>query len=399
MNNLNVFKRAKRNKTQVYLLITPVVLLSLVLFASFVIDLSLKQGVSNLEKRIGSDYILVPEGAKKDAEDIILEGARGIFYFDKSVYEEVRKVAGVKEVTEPFFLKSMAADCCSSEVEIIFYNPETDFLIHPWISSEYRKTQDKNSVVVGSFVNVEDNGNIKIFGREYEVAAKMAKTGTSLDSSIYFTFDSLDTVLADAIEKGSFITDEQQNEELISSVFINIEEGFDEGDVLSRIKTAVSTDYDLVYSKELSRQLSDNLSNIYQVLHIVNIFAITVFVAIDFCVNIIVVNSRKTEIALYRIMGIDKKSIIKIFFEDAILTSISGGISGCLLSALFTVPFGDYIGTLFDMPYLGPNFFQITGFIFLVTLLTVIIGILGSVYPVIVVGILDPYTALRKEGE
>ena len=399
MNNLNVFKRAKRNKTQVYLLVTPVILLSLVLFASFVIDLSLKQGVNNLEKRIGSDYILVPEGAKEDAENIILEGARGIFYFERSVYEEVRNVEGVKEITEQFFLKSMAADCCSSEVEIIFYNPETDFLISPWIGSEYKKTQDKNSVVVGSFVNVEDNGNIKIFGREYEVAAKMAKTGTSLDSSIYFTFDSLDTVLADAIEKGSFITDEQQNEDLISSVFINIEEGYDEGDVLSRIKNSVSTDYDLVYSKELSRKLSDNLSNIYDVLHIVNILAAVVFAAIDFCVNFTVANSRKTEIALYRIMGIDKKSIIKIYLEDALLTSISGGISGCLLSALFTVPFGDYIGTLFEMPYLGPDFIQIIVFIFSVTLLTIIIGIIVSLYPIFVVGISDPYTALRKDGE
>ena len=399
MSNLNVFKRAKRNKTQVYLLVAPVVLLSFVLFASFVIDLSLKQGVNNLEKRIGADYILVPEGSKKDAEDIILEGSRGIFYFDRTVYDEVKNVEGVKETTEQFFLKSMAADCCSSEVEIIFYNPETDFLISPWISSEYKKKQDKNSVVVGSFVNVEDNGNIKIFGREYEVAAKMAKTGTSLDSSIYFTFDSLDTVLADAIEKGSFITDEQQNKELISSVFINIEDGYDEGDVLSRIKNSVSTDYDLVYSKELSRQLSDNLSSIYDVLHVVNILAIVVFVAINFCVNLAVVNSRKTEIALYRIMGIDKKSIIKIFLEDALLVSVSGGVCGCLLSALFTVPFGDYIGTLFEMPYLGPDFIHILLFVFLVTLLTIIIAMFVSLYPIFVVGILDPYTALRKEGE
>ncbi|MCR4648206.1 MAG: FtsX-like permease family protein [Lachnospiraceae bacterium] len=399
MNDLNVFKRAKRNIKQVYLLITPVVLLSMVLFASFVIDLSLKQGVSNLEKRIGSDYILVPKGAKNDAEDIILEGARGIFYFDRSVYDEVKNVEGVKEATEQFFLKSMAADCCSSEVEIIFYNPETDFLIHPWISSEYKKAQDKNCVVTGSFVNVEDNGNIKIFGREYKVAAKMAKTGTSLDSSIYFTFDSLDTVLADASEKGSFITDEQQNGDLISSVFINIEEGYEEGDVLNRIKTSVSTDYDLVFSKELSRQFSDNLSNIYEVLHIINIFAIMFFVAIDFCVNCIVVNSQKTEIALYRIMGIDKKSIIKILFEDALLTSILGGTGGCLLSALFTVPFGDYIGNMLEMPYLGPDFLRVTLFIVLVTLLTVVIGILGSLYPIIVVCVLDPYTALRKEGE
>ena len=399
MKQLNVYKRAKINKTQVGLLIAPVVLLSFVLFASFVIDQSLKKGVDNLEKRIGSDFIIVPAGSKNDAEKILLEGSRGVFYFDRKIYDDISNTEGVKEASEQFFLKSMAADCCSSEVEIVFYNPDTDFLIEPWISSEYTKEQDKDSVVIGYFVNREDNGKIKIFGREYTVAAQMAKTGTSLDSSIYFTFDSLDTVLNDAIEKGSFITDEQSGGKLISSVYVNIDDNHSITEVLNNLTANVHDDYDVVYSRELSEKMASDLKNIYKIVHIASISAALLCMVILFFFNFTIVNSKKTEIALMRIIGVSKSEIIGIFLTDALFSGIIGSISGSLVGALFTIPFGDYIGSLFEMPYLGPGFLKVVIIVLLITVLATGIGIIVSLYPIYVVSTLDPYTALRREGE
>ena len=176
-----------------------------------------------MEKRLGADLMLVPEGEKQDAEDILLEGARGSFYFDKSIYEKVSEIEGIDEITFQFFLKSLSADCCSSEVEIVFFDPETDFLIAPWISKEYKENLKKNSVVIGNSIS-DNGGKIKLFGREYKVSAKMAKTGTSLDNSVYFSFDSFDTIISDAVEKGSFLNENQKNKNIISSVFINVKE-------------------------------------------------------------------------------------------------------------------------------------------------------------------------------
>lgn len=55
--------------------------------------------------------------------------------------------------------------------------------------------------MVGSSIKIEDGGMLQLFGRDYKVAAKMAKTGTSLDKSVYFTFDSLELVVSDAEKK------------------------------------------------------------------------------------------------------------------------------------------------------------------------------------------------------
>ncbi len=142
-----VLKQLQRNKLQSVFLFVPVFILSAILFGSVVIDTGLKEGTKNLEKRMGADLMIVPQGEKDLAGSIISEGARGTFYLNSSVYDIALKTKGVAAATPQFFLKSLAADCCSSEVEIVFYEPKTDFIIHPWISKEYGKQQDKNEVV------------------------------------------------------------------------------------------------------------------------------------------------------------------------------------------------------------------------------------------------------------
>lgn len=111
-------RNISRNPIYSLFLFIPVVLISFMLFGGIIIDQSLQKGMNNMEKRLGADLMIVPEGAKEDASDMILEGAGKSFYFSKSVYEDISKIDGVEKVTPQFFLKSLSADCCSSEVEI-----------------------------------------------------------------------------------------------------------------------------------------------------------------------------------------------------------------------------------------------------------------------------------------
>jgi putative ABC transport system permease protein len=231
-------------------------------FGGTIIDQSLQKGMNNMEKRLGADLMIVPEGAEEDASDMILEGARKNFYFNKSVYDDISKINGVGEATPQFYLKSLSADCCSSEVEIVFFDPGTDFIIQPWICKEYKQKIQNDMVVVGDSINVEDGGVLKLFGRDYKVAAKMAKTGTSLDKSVYFTFDSLEQVVLDAEEKGSILSENQKDTDLISSVYIKIENGYKTEDILKEIQSSAGENFEVVYPKQIAESLSKNLEGI-----------------------------------------------------------------------------------------------------------------------------------------
>lgn len=112
----NTIRDIRRHAFYNACLLSTVVILSVMLFAGTVISASLRKGMDNMKRRLGADIMLVPKGSKEKAENMLLEGSRSNFYFDDSIYEKVVRMDGISEVTSQCFLKSLSADCCSSEV-------------------------------------------------------------------------------------------------------------------------------------------------------------------------------------------------------------------------------------------------------------------------------------------
>lgn len=388
-----------RNPVFNTLLLVPILLISALLMISGIIDYSLKAGMNNMEKRLGADLMLVPKGAKEDATDLMMTGARKSFYFNKSVYSDIYGIEGVSEITPQFFLKTLSADCCSSEVELVFFDPETDFFIKPWISEGLGGEVEAGSVVVGFMIDIEDDNTIKLFGDDYKVAGKMAKTGTSLDKSVYITFDMLETVVASAEEKGSIITDQQKSAECISSVYINLEEGYKLEDVLKEIHVRVTEDFDVVYPKQMSQDISVNLESIYSVIHILMIVIAFIFVVVLLIVNFLFVNEKKREVAILRVFGMTKGRAFYFFNKNMILITLIGTVIGSFVGALFVLPFGDYIGFQLQMSYLSPDFVSLFIRGIIIVLLMVVLSILAAIVPTLYLCGLEPYVALRREGE
>ena len=157
----NTIKDIQRHAFLNACLLATVVILSVMLFSVTVISVSLKKGMGNMRKRLGADIMLVPKGEREKAENMLLEGSRSNFYFDGAVYEKVQSIDGISDSTSQCFLKSLSADCCSSEVQIVFFDPETDFVVGPWIETEYKQKLSGDAVIVGSDIVSEDGRDRK----------------------------------------------------------------------------------------------------------------------------------------------------------------------------------------------------------------------------------------------
>ena len=179
----NAIKDIQRHAFLNACLLATVVILSVMLFSVTVISVSLKKGMGNMRKRLGADIMLVPKGEREKAENMLLEGSRSNFYFEGEVYEKVQSIDGISDSTSQCFLKSLSADCCSSEVQIVFFDPESDFVVGPGIETEYKQKLSGDAVIVGSDI-VSEDGKIKLFGQEYAIASQMARTGTALCISL-----------------------------------------------------------------------------------------------------------------------------------------------------------------------------------------------------------------------
>ena len=392
----NTIKDIQRHAFLNACLLATVVILSVMLFSVTVISVSLKKGMGNMRKRLGADIMLVPKGEREKAENMLLEGSRSNFYFDGAVYEKVQSIDGISDSTSQCFLKSLSADCCSSEVQIVFFDPDSDFVVGPWIETEYKQKLSGDAVIVGSDI-VSEDGKIKLFGQEYAIASQMARTGTALDSSVYFSADAKAELLRNAEEKGSFLTEEQKKGDILSSIFINVDGSHTTEQVIDSAHKTIGDIFDVVYPKKLHESLSGSLGKITGVVNVISLSLGILLVAILLIINSIIMKGRKSEIALLRVLGHRKKDLIRKLLSEMGLISLAGALGGSLLGALIVIPFGRYIGKSLDMPYLGPGIASVLIQILLIVGIVILIVFLASVFFIIHTTNTEPYLALRKE--
>ncbi len=392
----NTIKDIQRHAFLNACLLATVVILSVMLFSVTVISVSLKKGMGNMRKRLGADIMLVPKGEREKAENMLLEGSRSNFYFEGEVYEKVQSIDGISDSTSQCFLKSLSADCCSSEVQIVFFDPDSDFVVGPWIETEYKQKLSGDAVIVGSDI-VSEDGKIKLFGQEYAIASQMARTGTALDSSVYFSTDAKAELLRNAEEKGSFLTEEQKKGDILSSIFINVDGSHTTEQVIDSAHKTIGDIFDVVYPKKLHESLSGSLGKITGVVNVISLSLGILLVAILLIINSIIMKGRKSEIALLRVLGHRKKDLIRKLLSEMGLISLAGALGGSLLGALIVIPFGRYIGKSLDMPYLGPGIASVLVQILLIVGIVILIVFLASVFFIIHTTNTEPYLALRKE--
>ena len=162
--------------------------LALSAFGGTVMVMSLSGGLDSLSARLGADIIVTPYPATSQVsyDSVIIQGKPGQFYMDSKYYEEIKtETEGIDKVTAQFYLASAKASCCSSRLQIIGFDPATDFSIQPWVEKSYSNDLGLYDAVVGSDVTPNTDMTVEIYGKTLHVQAVLDKTGTELDSALY----------------------------------------------------------------------------------------------------------------------------------------------------------------------------------------------------------------------
>ena len=175
------------NPVRTAILIFLTAILSLMIFGGTLMITSLKTGLHSLESRLGADIMVVPYEAatKSNLETIVLQGATGYFYMDEAKYQKIASTEGIGQISAQFFLASASSGCCSLSVQIIGFDPDTDFTITPWIKKSYGQTLQKYDIIVGNDLNAFVGDTLIFYGVECRVAAKLDKTGTSFETAVF----------------------------------------------------------------------------------------------------------------------------------------------------------------------------------------------------------------------
>ncbi|MBQ5813843.1 MAG: ABC transporter permease [Clostridia bacterium] len=388
----------KRKPFRTAALMAVVAVLAFVLFGGSIMTKSMEKGIEGLEDRLGADIVVVPEGYDQDFEGVMIQGEPVYFFMDKDILEKVRSCEAVELASPQFYLASLNAECCGSSVPIIGFEPETDFTVQPWITEQYSKGLGYGEIIIGDDINVEADGTILFFGKNYKVAARLERTGSGVDVSCFATMDTIADLYRDAKEKGAYFQEGVTYENSISSIMVKVKEGYTLNQALVQIRKATEGKVEIVQTQSMINSVGGSLSGVVSYLYVIAIVFWVLAVVLLAIVFSVTANERKKEFALFRILGATRKRLSNLILTEAFYVSLSGGIIGIVAAALIVFPFSTYLGDQMGIPYLQPENGTVLIILVVSLVLSAIVGPLASAYSAHKISQAETYHTMR-EGE
>ncbi len=369
-------------------------------FGGSVMVMSLSGGLNSLSARLGADIVVVPYSAtsKVSYDSIIIQGQPGQFYMDSKYYDEIKKeISGIEKITAQFYLASAKASCCSSRLQIIGFDPETDFSVQPWIEKSYSDKLGLYDTVVGSDVTPNTDMTIEIYGKTLKVQSVLDKTGTELDHAIYVNTETMKELIKAHNEKNPNQEREVNPDNVVSSVLIKVSGGYDIDSVVGDINLHVRQ-VKAIRTQNMISDVADSLSGVSGMISalMIAVWALSVIImAIAFTM---IMNERKKEFAVLRVLGASRARLAGFVFKENAILTLTGGVIGVLLTVIIILLFSPLIEQSIGLPFLLPNAVTLCVAGLITVIVTVAAGALTAAISAFKISKIDTGLILRGDN-
>ncbi len=292
--------------------------------------------------RLGADLLIVPEGARTAAQDILVENRATSFYMDKSLVDRVRAVDGIDTVSYQTYLVTLTGLCCSVPSSmVVAFNQDTDFIVKPWLKEKLGRPLRKGEAIVGSesafniglgLVDVDG----MLFGNVFRMVGVLDKTGSGLDTAVFISDDNID----DIVKNGKTTIKPGQ----ISVIFAKIKKGADLYKVMSDIENSI-IEVDVVMRKDVGKNLITALGDIRKIFYLTLSLSTSLSLFLVWAIFSAIANERTREVGIMRALGAKENHVAKLFLIEVLVLAAVGSAAGILagtglstaLSASFSI--------------------------------------------------------------
>ena len=376
-------KNLKRRPVRSWCMIFFVFMLASSLFLSSVLTDSLSDSLEKTTNRMGAHVIVVPEEYEKDMSDALFQGEISSFTFDRKWVDSILTVEGIAKASPQLYLKTLAADCCSTSVQLIAFDPETDFIVTSWLKDDGIELPKKGEVIVGSKITPEEDGNVMFFNEPYKVVGQLEATRSSYDACVFMTYETANEIVHSDKWIETF-GEAGEAENLVSCLMIRAESGVEIQDIATRINYRLDKDCPVrAYTMNglLSGAMNtvnsmDNYSSILMVLISVLVIAALV------CIFTITINERTKEFGILASLGAGSKKLAGIVLSEGVLIGLAGGLIGVIFSIAALLIFGNTIVVLLDIPKLNSELLYLLALGLRCMVLALVVSVAASLYSV-----------------
>jgi putative ABC transport system permease protein len=362
--------------------------------------MNLRQGLDAMTKRFGADLMVVPGGAAQKAQSILLRGAISYFYFDAAIVDKVAQMEGVACATPQFFLTSLAEGCCDAMVQLIAYDPETDFVIQPWMAEKYSSAVKDGQVVAGSRITIRKDGTIRLLGHYYPVAARLSSSASGLDTSVFMTMNTMRLLIGRARTEGYDFLASQEKEMKRGAVSVVLAKT-NPSTPPARLAQTIGREnagVEVVVSQSIFSGISATLAGLTSYIQLFSAVLWVLALVILAAVFSGSVHERKKEFAVLRILGATRGRLAAMVLGESVLTGAAGSTAGIALAGLLIFPFSTLISERLELPYLDAPLASILPLVLACLLLSTLAGPLASLQSALKISRAETYFTMR-EGE
>jgi putative ABC transport system permease protein len=380
--------------------VTVAAILAFTLFGGSILALNLRQGLSAMTKRFGADLMVVPAGSSEKAQSLLLRGAAGYFYFDAAIVDKVARTEGIACASPQFFLTSLSESCCDAMVQLIAYDPATDFVVQPWMAEKYTRAVEDGQVVVGSRIALRSDDTIRLLGHYYPVAARLSRSASGFDTSIFMTMNTMRLLIGRARTEGYDFLAVQEREMArgaVSAVLAKTGPSAPPA-LLARTIGRENAGVDVVVAQSIFSGIAETLAGLTAYIRLFSLILWIVAFIVLAAVFSGSIHERKKEFAVLRILGATRGKLARMALYESAIAGMAGAAAGIVLASLVVFPFSALISERLGLPYLDASPAPLIGLVLGSLLLSVLVGPLASLYSALRISRAETYFTMR-EGE
>ena len=393
-----IWNNIARRRTQSTLTVTITALTVLVFVMVLGIFQTVNQGLALSRERLGADAILMPKYSNAKGDDLLFTAIPENIYMPIEVVEQAKQLDGVAAMSPQFYCQTLALGCCDpgEEARIIGYDPETDFILKPYLDEAHRNGMSETEVIVGNAYEDEDlvGMNYMILGRIFKVVSILQPTGTGMDSTFFMDWRvAQDMCLESEVLRENWT--KKDPHDYISVIMIKFEEGTDPDAFVRQVEES-GMEAKVLLTGDTISDLQSQLEVTMKVMFA--LWAASLLIAVLSLVGRFnaLARERKKEIGLLRAIGLKKSQVFGLIIGETCTMALIGGILGSGIALICMDPVIEMLKNAFK---LSPSVWS-TSLALLCgaagVILAVALGFAAAVTPALKSASMDPQAAITQ---
>lgn len=306
-------------------------------FGGFVLVGAMRSELSLAERRLGADLVVYPTTCLNQVEKkrLLMLGTPVDCHQPRSALARMSSNEDIAAVSYQLYVSEMLTD--GSTRWVVGFQPESDFVLGPWMREGEGTSLPRGSVVVGAAVPGADGQTLSVFGHERPIGAHLLATGSELDDAVFVSMDTLTDMIADARAAGEDIDASLDPSTQYSAAFVRASDS----DAIESVTNWINLYVRKVSAVRSSEALVGAASSIRAHRGVaIGVLGVTWLVLLGalVIVQVSLMNERMQELAVWRSIGASRSIMSRVMLGESAVLHAAGALAGVCLAAI-TLPF------------------------------------------------------------